>query len=318
MQSQRWSDQAIDSPFETAPLRTRRVKGRGSTTTKATNKVMVKCFSLKGIVPFHKIPLPGSTLLSMEVLTHAYPPLKLLFSKMTVPICPLTGRLKYFLPTWRPLTKDQSVLSLVEGFKIPLLKEPKQMLPPKPQQWNKDQKERIDVEVKEMLEKEAIFKVSHQEGELLSEIFLVGKKDGGNRPMINLKNLNKFVPYQHFKMEGSHCLKCLLQNLDYMWKIDLNYAYSSVSLSKESRKWVRFQWEGSWHEFLCLYFGLGPTQRAFYQVIKGSNVNAKAIHDSGNNIPGWHINFRECYGRDTRSTELCNISAMAPRICDKF
>ena len=87
-----------------------------------------------------------------------------------------------------------------------------------------------------MLEKGAIFKVSHQEGGLFSEIFLVGKKDGGNRPIINLKNLNKFVPYQHFTMEGSHCLKCFLQNGDYMFQIDLTYAYFSVPLSKESRK----------------------------------------------------------------------------------
>ena len=39
-------------------------------------------------------------------------------------------------------------MSLVEGFKIPLLQEPKQMFSPKPQQWNKDQKELIDLEVR--------------------------------------------------------------------------------------------------------------------------------------------------------------------------
>ena len=113
---------------------------------KVTNKVMVKCFSLKGIVPFHNISLPNPTLSSMEVLTHAYPVLKHLFSKMTAPICPLTGRLKHFLPVWRLLTKDQRVLSLVEGFRFPLLQEPKQMFSPKPQLKNKDQKELIDLE----------------------------------------------------------------------------------------------------------------------------------------------------------------------------
>ena len=85
------ADQKIDRPFEAAPHRTKWVvvvviwAGRGgwadSTTTKATNKVMVKCFSLKGIVPFHNISLPSPTLLSMEVLTHASPFLKHLFQK---------------------------------------------------------------------------------------------------------------------------------------------------------------------------------------------------------------------------------------------
>ena len=48
-----------------------------------------------------------------------------------------------------------------------------------------------------MLKKRAF---QHQEEEFLSQIFLVGKKNGGNRPIINLKNFNKFVSYQHFKM----------------------------------------------------------------------------------------------------------------------
>ena len=33
-------------------------------------------------------------------------------------------------------------------------------------------------------------------------------------------------------------------------------------------------------------FWTRPNTKSFYQVIKGSNVNAKAVHDSGNNIPG--------------------------------
>ena len=37
-----------------------------------------------------------------------------------------------------------------------------------------------------------------------------GKKDGGNRPTINLKKLNNFLPNQHFKPESLYCLKVLL------------------------------------------------------------------------------------------------------------
>jgi hypothetical protein len=32
--------------------------------------------------------------------------------------------------------------------------------------------------------------------------FLVPKKDGGQTPVINLKNLNVFLRYEYFKMEG--------------------------------------------------------------------------------------------------------------------
>ena len=118
-----------------------------------------------------------------------------------------------------------------------------------------------------MLEQGAISNVSHKQEKFINQIFLVGEKDGGNRPVINLKNLNKFVSYQHLKMEGLHCLKVLLQNGD-ICKIDLKNGYFSLPLSKLSRKLVRFQWEGYLHEFLCLYFGLGPAPGAFTKLFK--------------------------------------------------
>jgi len=39
----------------------------------------------------------------------------------------------------------------------------------------------------------------------------VPKKDGGNRPVINLKALNKFIMEEHCKMEGFHIVKDLVK-----------------------------------------------------------------------------------------------------------
>ena len=47
-------------------------------------------------------------------------------------------------------------------------------------------------------------------------LFLASKKDGDNRPVINLKNLNMLTQYQQFKMEGLYLLKDLLKVKDYM------------------------------------------------------------------------------------------------------
>ena len=66
-------------------------------------------------------------------------------------------------------------------------------------------------EMLKMLEKDSIQKVVPKQGRFLSNIFLVVKKDGGNFPVINLKNLNKFIPYENFKMEVLCCLKFLLE-----------------------------------------------------------------------------------------------------------
>ena len=86
--------------------------------------------------------------------------------------------------------------------------------------------------------------------------------------MINLKNLNKFIPYEHFKMEGLHCLKFLLEQDDLLCKIDLKEAYFSVSLNKNSQKFGIFQWSSNLYEFLCLCFGLGLAPRIFTRLLK--------------------------------------------------
>ena len=69
----------------------------------------------------------------------------------------------------------------------------------------------VEQEVLEMLENGAIQKVVPTQGEFLSNLLLVKKRNVGNRPVINLKNLNKFILYEHFKMEGLPCLIFLLE-----------------------------------------------------------------------------------------------------------
>ena len=85
---------------------------------------------------------------------------------------------------------------------------------------------------------------------------------------MNLKVLNKFIPYKHLKMEGLHCLKYLLKKNDFLCKIDLKDAYFSVPLCMSSRKFVRLTWSGNLYEFLCLYFGLGAAPRIFSKLLK--------------------------------------------------
>jgi len=99
-----------------------------------------------------------------------------------------------------------------------------------PQQAKMSQQEWELINQEVMLAKSAIQKVSLKRDHFLSNLFLVPKKDWDNRPVINLKNLNTFTPYIHFKMEGLHPLKEMLKEGDYLCKIDLKDAYFSVPL----------------------------------------------------------------------------------------
>ncbi|CAH2224696.1 reverse transcriptase, partial [Pelobates cultripes] len=59
----------------------------------------------------------------------------------------------------------------------------------------------ISTEVVEMLSKGAIEELPFATPGFTSNLFLVPKKGGGVRPIINLRPFNAFLRYQHFQME---------------------------------------------------------------------------------------------------------------------
>ena len=100
------------------------------------------------------------------------------------------------------------------------------------------------------------------------QFVLVPKRDGGSRPVINLKDLNEYLQYNHFKMEGIHILRDLMRPNDWLGKIDLKDAYFVVPIWENHKKYLRFLWKDSLLEFACLPFGLAVAPRVFTKIMK--------------------------------------------------
>ena len=82
-----------------------------------------------------------------------------------------------------------------------------------------------------MLQKGAIQEVTKVSPSYVSNIFIVPKKDGGNRPIINLKPLNsQFLSPPHFKMDTVKDVASLLLPGDYGASVDLKDAYFHVPI----------------------------------------------------------------------------------------
>ena len=77
--------------------------------------------------------------------------------------------------------------------------------------------------------------VSPCDNEFISTVFLVPKKTGDFRPVINLKPLNQFFEKIHFKMENIRMALNCISSGDFMVSIDLA-CVASVSRQITTRK----------------------------------------------------------------------------------
>ena len=181
---------------------------------------------------------------------------------------PLAGRIQYCLTNWECITQDQWILDAVQGFKIPFTSTPRQAYPPRGKPFSPEEETLLDEEIPTMLHKQAIEECPSQGRGFLSSVFLIPKKDGGQRPVINLKSLNEFVRTEHFKMEGIHLLKDLLRQGDWMVKVDLKDVYFTVPIHKQDRDFLKFAFKNKTYRLRCLPFGLACAPWVFTKTLK--------------------------------------------------
>ena len=142
-------------------------------------------------------------MINMVELTHVHEILKTLLYKQKIPKCALTETFPSFETTdkrsrafgfsWRLPDSYSNGTSTGEGFKSANVKS------------GTTKTRRSGREA--MRKKGSILKVCQSKGDFLSSLFLISQKDVKNKPVVNLRDLNRFIPYKYFKVEGLHCLK---------------------------------------------------------------------------------------------------------------
>ena len=125
----------------------------------------------------------------------------------------------------------------MEGYKFPLLRTPVQKKIPLNTPLKENQNflvERNQRNVGEGSNKENLATQRSACSKSISEqsFSCKEKKMGVYRAVINLKTLNPFVYYMHFKMESLQTLKYMMKEKDYMCETDLKDAYFTVLLDK--------------------------------------------------------------------------------------
>ena len=152
--------------------------------------------------------------------------------------CFKAGRLKFFQEGWKSLTSDAEILDIVSGQMLEFSQKPYQFYTVKSRSQDFDTMQTCHLEIQSLLEKGAIVPCEHEKGEYISPIFTTSKKDGSSRMILNLKGLNKFLEYHHFKMESFSTIVSLVKPNCF---IDLKDAYYSVPVAPEHQKYLKFE-----------------------------------------------------------------------------
>ncbi len=113
-------------------------------------------------------------------------------------------------------------------------------------------------EIHNLLAKRAIEAVplTDRESGFYSRYFLVPKKNGGLRPILDLRPLNRALSKRSFKMITLRQILSHIRPGDWCISMDLKDAYFHIQVAPCHRRFLRFAFEGIVYQFTVLPFGL--------------------------------------------------------------
>ena len=177
------------------------------------------------------------------------------------------GRLAHFAEKWEEITDNKWVLSIVQnGFRIPFIKIPP--LSSVPIRMSQSSSPFLREEIENLLNKRAVERVQNPETPgFYSRIFLVPKKNGKFRLILDLSLLNCYIEKQAFKMETVKSVRQAMRLNDWAVSIDLTDAYLHVPIHRQSRKYLRFVHEDQVYHFSALPFGISLSPLIFSKLM---------------------------------------------------
>ncbi|XDV31009.1 hypothetical protein PO909_033786 [Leuciscus waleckii] len=96
-----------------------------------------------------------------------------------------------------------------------------------------------------------------------SRYFLVPKKDGALRPILDLRYLNKALMRRPFKMLTTTQILAQIRPRDWFISLDLKDAYFQIQIIPRHRPFLRFAFDGQVYQYTVLPFGLSLAPRTF-------------------------------------------------------
>ncbi len=101
---------------------------------------------------------------------------------------------------------------------------------------------------------------AQSESDFYSRYFLIPKKDGGLRPILDLRHLNRTLMKRSFRMITLKQILSQIRTEDWFFSLDLKDAYFHIQIVHHHR---RFAFEGVAYQYTVLPFGLSLVPLTF-------------------------------------------------------
>ena len=179
------------------------------------------------------------------------------------------ARLADFAPHWRSLLGNCRATGIVEdGVGIAFQQRPQlthQSISFRTRYSRQDLQQAVDA----LLIKGAIERVTNVRSlGFYCRLFLVPKKTGDLRPVIDLSTLNHHMVVPYFKMETQGSVRSAIRSQEWAVSIDIRDAYLHVPMHQAVRKYLRFVVNKKVYQLTCLPFGLATSPREFTKLLR--------------------------------------------------
>ncbi|CAJ0968537.1 unnamed protein product [Ranitomeya imitator] len=180
------------------------------------------------------------------------------------------GRLLLFQQAWLSVIHDEWVRDLVSsGYKIEFSAPPPTRFFPSRLPSSGAQSRALLCAIHSLRKSGVIVPVPEHErfNGFYSDLFVVPKKDGKVRPILDLKLLNKCVRVRHFRMESLRSVISSMEKGEFLASIDIKDAYLHIPIFPPHQRFLRFAVLEDHFQFTALPFGLATAPRVFTKVM---------------------------------------------------
>ncbi|VDI31922.1 Hypothetical predicted protein [Mytilus galloprovincialis] len=199
------------------------------------------------------------------------------------------GRLSHFLDQWALITSDKWVLSILRrGLELQFLEQPPLSPVPINLSVTKDSQKNqlLQNEVNILIQKGVLEEVNPPfHLGFYSRLFLVPKKNGKMRPVLDLSVLNQYLVVPHFKMETNRSIRSTIHLGTWTTSLDLMDAYFHIPISHKFRHFLRLVWGRQGLQFQGYAFWPGYCTPSFYQDFSDGGVVSSYSGSSHSFLP---------------------------------